>query len=208
MTVVFDLDYTLYDTVALREDILEELVAFGYGREQAEETFTAARRATPSGTGFYVPELHAALLTSLRTDLASEKRITDLIISRAEGGARFLYPGVLDMLMHLRQRGHRLTLLTLGDDRWQRAKADGAGLSSMFDRIVTTTDDKETVLFSLKGVDAQTVVVNDNVPETVRMRTSVPDMYYIIKRGPKGIPDECDFPIAGTAADVERIILA
>lgn len=208
MTIVFDLDYTLYDTVATKEEIIVALVALGFSRESVEATFKEARVTSKAGFGSYVPELHAALLTNLRTDLASEHRVAQTIHACAEHGERFLYPGTIELLERVRAEGYHLALLTLGDDRWQRAKATGAGLDRFFERVVTTLEDKEHVIRSFKGADERTIVVNDNVPEMIRMRDVAPEFTYLIKRGPKGIPDECDFPIAETMEDLARLILA
>lgn len=208
MTIVFDLDYTLYDTVAMKGDIIRALTGLGFASAAAEETMRGANLHTPAGVGYYVPERHAALLTSQRTDLASEKRVADAIHACAERGERFLYPGAATLIGHLRTQGHHPVLLTLGDDRWQRAKAVGAGLGELCERIVTTVEDKEHVIRDFKGADPRVIVVNDNAPETVRMRAEVPEFYYVIKRGPKGVPDDCDLPIADTMEDLEKLINA
>jgi phosphoglycolate phosphatase-like HAD superfamily hydrolase len=208
MTVLFDLDYTLYDTLAIKREIIRALTELGYPLASVEETFPEANLKTPAGVGYYVPERHAAFLTSRHTSIASEKRVAECIHACPENGERFLYPGAAGLLTDLRSQGHHLVLLTLGDDRWQRAKAVGAGLDDLCERIVTTTEDKEHFIRDFKGEDPRVIIVNDNVPEMVRMRDAVPEYYYLVKRGPKGIPDDCDFPVADTMEDLERLITA
>jgi phosphoglycolate phosphatase-like HAD superfamily hydrolase len=207
MTIIFDLDYTLYDTVAMKAALVRAIRALGPSEEAAAATFADACRTTANGVRYYVPDLHAPLLHAAQPTVP-EAVFAAAIAAVPRDGAQFLYAGVADLLTLLSGAGHRLILMTLGDDRFQRAKAVGAGLGAWFPEIRTTMEDKESIVGEYVTIGGETAVVNDNVPETERMRAAFPNAYYIIKRGPKGVPDSCDLPVAETMEDVRRLLNA
>jgi phosphoglycolate phosphatase-like HAD superfamily hydrolase len=207
MTILFDLDYTLYDTVAMKVELVRALCALGPSEETVLETFGDGCRLTAKGVRYYVPELHAPLLYAASSD-RTEAEYLAAIDAVPRSGARFLYPGVPELLTRLQAAGHRLILMTLGEDRYQRAKAVGAGLDAWFPEIRTTVEDKELIVGEYASMGAELAVVNDNVHETMRMRDVCPSAYYVIKAGPKGIPDDCDLPVVHDMDGVARLLRA
>lgn len=206
MTIVFDLDYTLYDTLALKGALVSALVGLGYDRARAEQGFAGARGTSGSGIDYYRPEGHAAAMHASQQGIADEGATLAALRACLAEGQRFLYPGVWALLTRLRSLEHRLVLLTLGDDAWQRAKVVGAGLDVLFHEVRTTLEDKERVIPEYAHIGAELAVINDNVAETMRMRAAAPSAYYIIKKGPKGVPGDCDLPVAETIEAIGRLL--
>ncbi|MBI4457785.1 hypothetical protein HY633_02375 [Candidatus Uhrbacteria bacterium] len=116
----------------------------------------------------------------------------------------YLYPGAVEFLSRLRGTSARMILLTFGDIAWQTAKVDRAGLRPYFDEVIATAEEKKNIIGRFRGADV--VVINDNGVETAAMMAAVPEFRYILKRGPKVIPESLDCDIVDTFDEVEKLL--
>ncbi|MEK9152439.1 MAG: HAD family hydrolase [Patescibacteria group bacterium] len=116
----------------------------------------------------------------------------------------YLYPGAIEFLGRLRSSGARMVLLTFGEVAWQTAKVDRAGLRPYFDEVIATIDEKKNVIGSFRG--GEVVVINDNGHETAAMMAAAPEFKYILKRGPKGVPEGLACHIVDTFDEVEKLL--
>lgn len=116
----------------------------------------------------------------------------------------YLYPGAITFLSRLRSAGARMVLLTFGEVAWQTAKIDRSGLRLYFDEVIATAEEKKNIIGRFRG--DQAVVINDNGVETAAMMAVAPEFRYILKRGPKGVPDGLSCPIVDTFEEVEKLL--
>ena len=206
MIVILDLDYTLLDTGAFKEVLVDELAALDVPREEVLKSYTdlADRQGPAYG---YDPDLQLELLEKW-LDGPRAAQAAQRLEAAARGAARFLYPGTAEFLNGLKGAGARLVLLTLGNRAWQRLKVEGAGLEGFFDRVEVTERPKTEVLAGLAGEDDKVFVVNDNAAELRAMREAVPDFRYIAKLGPTPPPAGFDLPVCRTYDEITELILS
>ncbi len=202
MLIILDFDYTLFDTARFKDALVAVVEKCGPTREEVLRSYSDV--VNRPGCGYdYDPDLQLELLASRLTCPLHEVRAAlDAVAARA---AAFVYPGAADFLDALRSRGHRLVLLTLGNDSWQRLKVRHSGLAERFDTYETTLQDKAAALRRIAAA-GEAVVVNDNGREVAAMRRSVPGLAYIIKRGPKPLPDDPSIPVCDTYGEILEVI--
>lgn len=203
MIVVFDLDYTLLDTERFKEALAEAFAACGIGRAEFDRTYGMTVSARPPEYDYDI-DRHISLAAKSLTCGAGELKRSVTEMLRTAG--RYLYPGAREMLKSLRSREARLVLLTLGNESWQRSKVEQSGISELFDEIVTVGAGKENAVGGIAQGHEKVFVVNDNVDEMVKMRGSHPSFVYIVKRGPKGLPEDLDMPVCDSFDEIEDII--
>jgi len=203
MTIIFDLDYTLLDTVKFKDALREAVTSLGVSAERYEETYKQIVKR--EGRAYdYDPDAH---LEALRADFGKPEAIVearariDGVLARTE---EFLYPGSVEMVRKYRDAGARVVLLTMGNEQWQEAKAKHSGLAELFDRVVTVGKGKSEALRGFALEDSEVIIVNDNGSEMKEMMGEVdkwrlasaekgsaekiPKMKFIMKRGPKPVP--------------------
>jgi len=193
MKIVFDLDYTLLDTAKFKEALARAVTAQGVDRERYEDVYKAVVKRQGKVYDFD-PE---ALLEGLKNDFADEaardeaRRGIAGVLARTE---EFLYPGAVELLRELRRHGAELVLMTLGNEKWQRAKVENSGLAGMFDEVAATEKKKVESVRDLGRDGGKVIVVNDNGEELKEMMAAAPSYRYLLKRGPKPVPGDLKLP--------------
>jgi phosphoglycolate phosphatase/pyrophosphatase PpaX len=129
--VIFDMDGTLTQTNQLIYDAFNDIAVRFQGRTYSPEAITA----------MFGPPEEGALLT-----IAGENRINEAMHeylkfyrARHNDLAR-LYPGILDLLIWLKQRGVRLALFTGKGIHTTTITMEMFGLKPYFDFVVTGND--------------------------------------------------------------------
>lgn len=200
MTVIFDFDYTLFDTAALMESMKAALARNGVSREDVAATYGRTVAAGGPERG-YVPSVHARLLAE---EIGGDAASYELVMRRcADGCDTMLYPGARALLDKLRSSGKHLCLLTRGDEEWQTAKIASTGIAGRFDRIVASPFPKrESVMRVAADAECPIVIVNDNPSETLEMAAVLPSARFILKLGPCVPPKGYPFPIVAGFEDM------
>ncbi len=158
MTTIFDLDYTLLDTVRFKEALADllgmDVVKFNKSyRENFEE----------KGIN-YTLEAH---LDALGRD--DKKDIIEKFNKMNIG--KYFYEKAKEVLLNERINCDKLVLLTFGDEIWQEEKVKRLGeVVELFDEIVYENDKKENSHF-LKNLptDSDIKIINDKFKETKEM---------------------------------------
>jgi len=129
--VIFDMDGTLTQTNQLIYDAFNDIAVRFQGRTYSPEAITA----------MFGPPEEGALLTIAGEDRIDEAMHEYLKFYRARHNdlAR-LYPGILDLLIWLKQRGVRLALFTGKGIHTTTITMEMFGLKPYFDFVVTGND--------------------------------------------------------------------
>lgn len=129
--VIFDMDGTLTQTNQLIYDAFNEIATRFQGRTYSPEAITA----------MFGPPEEGALLTIAGQDRIDEamKEYLEFYRARHNDLAR-LYPGILDLLVWLKQRGILLALFTGKGIHTTTITMEMFGLKPYFDLVVTGND--------------------------------------------------------------------
>jgi phosphoglycolate phosphatase-like HAD superfamily hydrolase len=202
MKIIFDFDYTLYDTARFKEALISALEELGPSREEIVRAYGAGQEY---GEESYQPEAHVGRLgESLRCSPGEAVMALEAV---AKQGTEFVYPGAAAFLRRLQQQGHTLVLLTLGDEGWQRLKVLNSGLADCFDAYYATAHPKTEMLPRLTA-DDECVIVNDNGAEIEAMMAVCPSARFVLKIGLKAIPPGLKIPVCRTFEEIEVAILS
>lgn len=205
MIVILDLDYTLLDTAKFKDALAAAFARRGADRESFDRAYIRTIEAEKPLYDYDV-DRHIELLTEESSrDADGLKREAEKIL---DDTAAYLYPGAREFLECLRDSGARLVLLTLGNESWQRAKVGHSGLADLFDEVVTVGAEKESVIGDITRGRTQVAVINDNADEILKMREANPSFLYILKRGPKSVPDAFDIPVCDSFEEISGILLS
>lgn len=205
MKIIFDLDYTLLDTVAFKEALADAVTAHGPSRAEYE----AAYRKTVKREGKaydYDPDAHLELMRAMFPDdaaLAQAREGIDKVLSETE---KYLYPEARELLEAAGKHDADLMLMTLGNEKWQEAKVKHSGLMDLFDEVVATEKEKTGLIRRAGDGHEKVIVVNDNGEEMKGMQREAPEFTYILKRGPKEIPADLVMPTADTIGELAALL--
>jgi FMN phosphatase YigB (HAD superfamily) len=179
MTIIFDLDHTLFFADRFREDLSRALRPYGISASEFARTYALLRRET-NGRLAYSPERHlAALAKNCTFNMRGARRACETVMKSAP---RFLDPQAAPMLQNLRAHGHRLVLLTRGETRFQNKKIAALDLRRYFHGIIVSPHEKHLALSRLPLGSGALVFINDNAKELREIRRAVPHAILIERR--------------------------
>ena len=200
-TIIWDFDYTLFETAKMKDTIRQAVDACGIEVDTFNETY----RETFKRNGDYSPDYHFQLLGERIMDmqLAQDARSEfDNIIANA---GDFLFPGAIELLDRLNASGVHQVLLTLGNHEYQGAKVDNCGLNEIMDEVHIVDDNKDKWLAGFK-TGGEIIVINDNGGEVLAMQKACPQHRYILVKGPKDIPFELELTPVKGMDKIEKLI--
>lgn len=119
MHIFIDFDYTLFDTQAMRLALSAALSDFGV---TAAEFKAAENRVTASGA-LYSLQAHMHELADSGVDVATLQQAAEEVL---QDTSRFLYSDAAAFMQ--RHEGVPLTILSFGNEEWQRVKIEHSGL--------------------------------------------------------------------------------
>ncbi len=168
--VIFDFDYTLFDTTEFKKDIFALFRDCGV----SESYMASSYKSYLASHDVYDLISHCEYLTRSGVP-CSRARVEEFLSHPFE---HYLVKGAKEMLKELRAKGHRLILLTKGAERFQLTKIRQAGLASFFDevRIVRT---KEKEIEKMK-IPEGSYFINDDAAETERIMRAYPKLHYLL----------------------------
>jgi phosphoglycolate phosphatase-like HAD superfamily hydrolase len=202
MKILFDLDYTLLDTVKFKEALVKAVSSCG----PSPEKYDAAYAETVAKKGLFDPDdLFAALSAEFPDeDAAREARAR---FGRVLGSTEaFLYPGAKELLETLRKHDATVDLMTFGNADWQRKKVEHSGLAGLFDEVIATEKEKKGIVREAGRGEDKVIIVNDNGQEMKDMMAEAPEYTYVLKKGPKAVPSDLRLPTAETIDDLAVIL--
>lgn len=203
MKIVFDLDYTLLDTVKFKEALV---VAIGADAKVFDSVY---KEAVERNKGLFDPGVLFATLKErgvLTDDAAgpARERFDDVLETTED----YLYDGAKELVAALGKHPEaEVDLMTFGAKDWQQAKVERSGLAKMFKNVLYAESDKKGFIRKLGEGHDEVYVVNDNGKEMEEMHEAAPEFNYILKTGgPKAPPKDLKLPSAETIGDLVDIL--
>ena len=163
MIYIFDLDYTLLDTVKFENNLPAVL---GVSKDDFDDTYEKYYRRGQNPYNVYE---HISFL-------AKEKKIKDRdqakknVLAMLKKLDEFIRPGTAGLLRRLKEKGQELILVTFGDLVWQKMKVKNLHIRKYFKRIIITDKDKVGTMEFLKNVKEKILIINDNARECVKFQ--------------------------------------
>lgn len=155
MKIIFDFDYTLFNTSRFLDALYEEFSKHTINKDSFYKGLAGAYDKK------HIFRPSHFLRTLVKDSRKPYKLLAEEFNSFCCSAHAYVYPDVIPFL-HMLQKSHALFLLTFGNERFQRMKIEGAGLVPYFTRIVITENiikDKETHAISSAE---PTIFVDDN----------------------------------------------
>lgn len=175
-TIIFDFDHTLFDTKAFKQSVDSLIDDEGIRRDNAKEAEQKFRDAHFNNYDF------KGHLESLK---ALGHNVSDEILERfaALDLTDHLKGDVAGAVISLKEKGHRTVLLTKGVEEFQREKLERSGVGALFDNDIFICPNQKEELIKIHSLaDGETYFVNDDVPETTRVKAAFPNINCIICR--------------------------
>src|SRR3989338_1420494 len=164
MKIIFDLDYTLLDTVRFKDALADIFV---------QENFYADYKKyfKDQGINFDPREYLNIIKDEGKIDSYAEKEIKSGLKELLGMMDNYLFRGVAKILKKLKDGGAELILLTFGNKEWHEDKIRTLSIGRYFTQIVFEEEDKagSEYLRSLKNTEEEVLIVNDNAKETEKM---------------------------------------
>ncbi len=153
-TYIFDFDDTLYDNMALREDVRRIFKKHGISEQKVEDTYKNVRH-------LYNYEKHVEAVKSIHTEIDTLSILKEL---NSLPFNQYTFYGVHEILENLQQK-NKLILLTFGDRNFQQRKLDASGVLAYFHEVVITQKHKAETLKELEVLDKEVYFLNDKQME-------------------------------------------
>jgi len=178
MKVILDFDYTLFNTGKFREAVMDAFSKNGVDNELFSRSLEESK-----GEGLnWKPHVQFDVLESLNVSGVDHLRKDfDVLLKNS---CLFLYEDTIPFLEKIR-KDHSLSLLTYGEDSFQRAKIGGCDVAiKYFEKVVITKNiykDKETN--ELSG-GSKAIFVDDNPTALSAVKIHAPHIVTVrINRG-------------------------
>lgn len=192
MTIILDLDNTLFNTKMLKEDIRRVFGHYKVSDSAFWKTLKQSYDVEKSSAGCYSVEKHLSLLPQLKSQNTNIKNDVNAIMR--ERGASYLYPDVIPFLNKVRSLNSRTVLITLGDPGLQRIKLEVTKLANRFDHISIVTGSKLDVIKN-EAAGQPVININDHIDEMLAIQNLARIKNILIQRDEKIKIKFSPFPI-------------
>ena len=177
MIVIFDLDYTLFDTNKFKRDIAKIL------NINIKQYNNICKRCFTDKNIVYNPY---ELLRILKSEgrISFIKNYKEKIENLLRHANKYLYDGALAVVKKFKERGDKLVLLSVGYKGWQNRKISGLKIKKYFDHIVILEKEKYKNLEFLRKEKQKVLIINDNAGEILDMKKAIGKCEVCLIHGP------------------------
>lgn len=167
MHIFIDFDYTLFDTNEMRKGLHSIFAMHGVSEEQ----FADAERVV-KGSGMYTIEAHVAAVSDLVRDTESLLAAANRLLQNT---APYLYSDAVDFME--RHSDSHFTILSFGNEDWQRLKIQNSGLVSKNVMVQPTSQPKVDYVQQWCVANAEDAVfINDRGSEIDQIHAQCPSV--------------------------------
>ena len=154
MKIILDFDNTLFHEEPFARNMRERFQEYGISDDIYDKSVLEAR----DGEVWLQFRLMKLLAERSSVPFSHLKQALDAAISRAK---EFLYPDVIAFLQTV-QADHQVSILTFGDDKFQRMKVAGAGISWYLQNVVVTQDIQKVADAEALALGEAALFIDDN----------------------------------------------
>jgi FMN phosphatase YigB (HAD superfamily) len=168
MIIIFDLDYTLLDTVKLRR-ALAKILKMSIAKYNAT--------SFKDGGSKYNFLVHLNKVAQEK-QLDKKKCLKELnhLLANLDS---CLFKSSANLVKKL-ANNNQLILLTHGNKKWQKMKVDNLKIKKYFNQILITDDCKSKSLLALSKKPNKIFFVNDNAKECVKIKKMYPKINIVL----------------------------
>ena len=165
MRVIFDLDYTLFDTTKHKKEIAK---IFGLSNSEYLKDYNKYFKNKKINYNIY--KHLSYLLKAKKISSSRGKEIRRQIIDLMKRSDNFLFPHAENLVKQLAKEGKELILLSFGDNVLQSQKIKSLSIKKYFKKIIITDKGKEYVVDFLKKSKKAHIIINDNLKESLALK--------------------------------------
>ncbi len=165
MKVIFDLDYTLFDTIKHKKEIAK---IFGLSNGEYLKDYNKYFKSKKINYNIY--KHLSYLLKTKKISLHKGKEIRGKIINLMKRSDDFLFPHAENLIKQLAKEGKELILLSFGDNVLQSQKIRSSSIKKYFKKIIITDKGKERVVDFLKKSKDVHIIINDKPKESLALK--------------------------------------
>jgi len=165
MSIILDLDYTLFDTEKHKKEIAK-IFNISYRDFLADY----AKYFKNKELNYNVYKHLSILLKQKRIDLKSANRIRKEIVELMKKSDKFLFSQAKDLVKKLNQEKKEMILLSFGDHVFQSQKIKYLSIKKYFKKIIITSRDKDQVVDFLKKSKEAHIIINDKPRESLALK--------------------------------------
>lgn len=188
---IIDFDDTLFDTQRFKEARKVAVMKLGVSEKQYNETYLQARN-NESGLFTYSNDQHAEMLARIGFIKSHVLEVLEETTT-AEALPTFLNDNAIAFVEQLKEKGHTMILLSIGDPDFQELKTRESGVHEFFDRTFMVDRTKHEVLRELfeHTHPREAWFINDKIQETKELAEAFPEMKVALRKSP--MFDELDY---------------
>ncbi len=176
---IFDFDYTLFDTNAMRAAF--QMALQEHCGTTVEEYQAAEKQITAEGK-LYSLDAHLFALFPGSDEREQGRAVAESIVAKM---ADWLYPDVLPALKKLHTNQNQLTLLSFGNRKWQALKIAHVELTEFFDTVELVEGSKtEPVHLFEAETGGKIICINDRATEINELYGVFPHVDYVWMQRP------------------------
>lgn len=163
MIVIFDLDYTLFDSIKFKND-LTSVFKSDFNKDY-KKYFKS------KGVNYSIDEHLKILKKQKQINSEEEIEIKKRLDKFFQNIDSYLFPGAEETLKQFKNDGNKLILISFGNFDWQKLKIDNLKIKEYFDEIILedSCKEKSDFLKSLKDSNEKILIINDNAKESFAM---------------------------------------
>lgn len=187
MKIIFDFDHTIFDMTSMHDEIMSGMESLGLSREDYRDVYskvTQWKLFTVEDIASKINQHHGL----------PRENIVEVFENVANSCDLYLYDDVHQCCKSLRADGHKLYLLSWGDENWQNKKIESAKVAHHFEEIITVSQLKADCLGEWYKAGERIVLVDDKPAELKAVQDKYPDFHLIRLRRPNGKYSDLETP--------------
>jgi FMN phosphatase YigB (HAD superfamily) len=158
MNIIFDYDHTVFDMMAMHEDIMRAMKEMGISERAYQDAYSQV-----TNWKMFTPEALAQRLNKIAG--ADVARVVSALEEVALASGKHVYADTVSGFEMLKAAGHDLYILSWGDAAWQMKKIEKSGLLPYCKEVLSVSQLKAEYFKTWAGEGKTTVFVDDKPAE-------------------------------------------
>lgn len=158
MIIIFDYDHTIFDMMAMHEEIVGAMKELGVSERAYQDAY-----AQVTNWKMFTPDAMAQRLHRIAG--VKPPDVLDAFNSIAEHSGKYVYPDTVKGFESLKNAGHELYILSWGDKAWQMKKIKQSKLLPFCKEVLSVSQLKADYLKGWAPDGIKVVLVDDKPAE-------------------------------------------